>query len=122
MNTIAKQKGRHLGYGKRRGTRTARLSAKIHWIRRMRVLRRLLRKYRSARKIDTRLYHILYVKCKGNVFKNKRLLIEAIHKEKAEKARAEAINNQIEARRSKAKAKRPRKALRRELRFAYGFE
>ncbi|CAI0393640.1 unnamed protein product [Linum tenue] len=45
----AKRKGRHSGYGKRKGTREARLPTKILWMRRMRVLRRLLRKYRSPR-------------------------------------------------------------------------
>ncbi|CAN1226221.1 60S ribosomal protein L19-2 [Linum grandiflorum] len=45
----AKKKGRHSGYGKRKGTREARLPTKILWMRRMRVLRRLLRKYRSPR-------------------------------------------------------------------------
>merc|ERR1711959_359835 len=46
----AKKKGRHTGYGKRRGTKNARLPQKVLWMRRMRVLRRLLRKYREAKK------------------------------------------------------------------------
>ena len=47
----AKGKGRHMGHGKRKGTANARMPEKVIWMRRQRVLRRLLKKYRADKKI-----------------------------------------------------------------------
>ena len=43
------------------------------------------------------------MRCKGNQFKNKYVLIEAIHKAKNEEKRAKELGAQVEAKKSKKK-------------------
>jgi len=105
----AKRKGRHNGHGKRKGTANARMPSKVMWMRRQRVLRRLLRKYRQAKKISKDIYHHFYLASKGNQFKNKSVLIESIHKMKQEKIREKQLSEQQEARQIKAAAKKEKR-------------
>ncbi|KAF4636926.1 hypothetical protein G7Y89_g1156 [Cudoniella acicularis] len=107
--TAARRIGRHRGFGKRKGTADARMPSQVVWMRRLRVLRRLLVKYRASGKIDKHLYHELYHLSKGNTFKHKRALVEHIHKAKAEKARERVIKEEMDAKRAKTKAARERK-------------
>lgn len=108
----AKRAGRHTGYGKRKGTADARMPSQVVWMRRQRVLRRLLSKYRTAGKIDKHLYHELYQLAKGNTFKHKRQVIEHVIKAKAEKARERALKEEAEARRVRNRAARERRQQR----------
>lgn len=105
----AKRRGRHTGVGKRKGARDARLPVKVLWIRRLRSLRRLLRKYRKAGKMTKSLYHECYLNAKGNQYKNKRVLVEAIHKERNEKKRTTKLEDDMKIRRTKNAEARKKK-------------
>ena len=93
----AKARGNHTGYGKRRGTMNARIPEKLLWMRRIRVLRRLLRKYREAGKIDKHMYAHFYALAKGNRYKTKRVLIEQIHRKKGEDKKEKQLAEQATA-------------------------
>ena len=98
------------GIGKRRGTANARLPFKVLWMRRIRVLRRLLKKMRDAKKIDKHIYHNLYMLAKGNQFKNKSVLLEKIHELKGIAVKEKALAEQAQARKGRAAARLARRA------------
>jgi len=80
-------------------------------MRRLRILRRMLKKYRDAKKIDRHIYHNLYLACKGNLYKNKRVLMEKIHSMKTERNREKALEDQKQARKARHDSKKNRVEL-----------
>lgn len=55
-------------------------------------------------------YHRLYLACKGNKYKTKKQLMEAVHKMKSEKAAEKALKDLAEQKKARAKKARERKA------------
>jgi len=108
-----RKKGRHLGLGKRKGTRNARNPVKLLWMKKQRAFRRLLRRYRASHKIDRRMYHRLYLKAKGNTFKNRANLIETIDYDLSERKRANVLLEQYKARAQQATQRKAEKDARR---------
>merc|ERR1711902_167010 len=124
QRAIEKKKGRHLGHGSRKGTRNARCSSEMLWMKRQRAMSRLLIRYKLAGKIDRKMYHRYYLKAKGNSFKNKANLIERINRELNEKKRNQQLLEQYKVRREEVlarkldKEKRKQKFLDNQLKLA----
>jgi len=97
--------GRHTGLGKRRGCSDGRMPKKVLWIRRQRTLRRLLKKYREAKKFDKHLYHQLYLDCKAARYNSKRNLADAVEKILAKKKLEQKIVEQKKAKTDKTDKK-----------------
>ncbi len=72
-------------------------------------LTRAQKKYRTAGKVDKKMYHTLYLQVKGARFKTKKALMEEIHKKKTDAKRAKATEEQAVAAKAKASKKKEKK-------------
>ncbi len=65
-----KRKGQRSGPGRKKGKATSKLSGKDRWMMKIRPMRKELKKLRAEGKITSRIYRELYLKAKGNAFRN----------------------------------------------------
>ncbi len=65
-----KRKGQRSGPGRKKGKATSKLSGKDRWMMKIRPMRKELWKLRDEGKITSRIYRELYLKAKGNAFRN----------------------------------------------------
>jgi len=74
--TAQKKRGRKSGFGSRAGTMKARTkNPKIHWLRKVRPLRRMIKELRDSGIINRSDYTKIYRKIKGGFFRDKKHLI-----------------------------------------------
>ncbi|XP_010451477.1 PREDICTED: 60S ribosomal protein L19-2 [Camelina sativa] len=74
----AKRKCHHRGYSK--NTMEAMDRKMKNLMRRLKMLKRLLKKLCYNKKMEKHVYHDMLMKVKGKVYKNKRVLLESMHK------------------------------------------
>lgn len=67
---IQRDKGRRKGYGSRKGTKHARYSRKLSWMKRIRAIRTCLGELRDSGKIDRRTYRKFYLRSSGGTFRS----------------------------------------------------
>lgn len=67
-----KRKGRQKGRGTRKGSKYSRVSRKEQWIGRIRVQRGFLKELKEKEMLNNKNYRMLYDKCSGGFFRNKR--------------------------------------------------
>jgi len=90
-------KGRRMGLGKRKGTKKARLSPKDIWMKNIRSMRATLKELKRNGELAGEEYRMYYVQAKGNLFKNKNIMMDAIRKRKTEISRLKELGIQAEA-------------------------
>ncbi len=95
---IAKNKGRHMGKGSKKGTKNARLPKKTVWMKTLRSKRSTLKEMKNAGELNSEEYHSYRQMAKGNQFRlNKKVMLTYIEKKKDEQKRLDELRAKAEA-------------------------
>lgn len=94
---VAKKKGRHMGLGKRKGTKNARMSDRSIWIKKIRSMRGVLKEMKLKGELVGEEYRHYKQQAKGNLFKNRNVMVDTILKKKAEAERLRELERQAAA-------------------------
>lgn len=102
-----KKKGRRSGHGNRKGTANARFNGKDKWMIKIRALRALLKSFKDQGRLDNKNYRDLYMKSKGNFFRNKRHILLYIEQnnmlKEAEEVSTKKVVKATKAKKTEAK-------------------
>ena len=79
-----RKKGRRRGHGRRKGTENARMKDKKKWMNKVRALRKFLESSKKKGDMDSKTHRKLYLKIKGDFFRNTSHLKSYIEKLKKE--------------------------------------
>eukprot|EP00866_Antonospora_locustae_P001309 jgi/Antlo1/1309/511 len=97
----ARKKGRHMGIGKRKGTKNARMPEKRVWIKKIRGQRASLKEMKKSGHITPEEFRQYYMQAKGNMFKSLKVMEDHIEKKREEKMRIKDLAAQAAALRMK---------------------
>ncbi|KAI5149630.1 large subunit ribosomal protein L19e [Enteropsectra breve] len=93
----ARNKGRHMGLGKRKGTKNARLPKRTIWMKSIRSMRATLKEMKTKGELVGEEYRKYKMQAKGNLFKNKNVMVDTILRKKAEAERLRDLEKQAMA-------------------------
>lgn len=94
---IAKKKGRHMGLGSRNGTKNARMPERTIHMKKIRTMRAVLKEMKLKGTLVGDEYRKYRQQAKGNLFKNRNVMVDVILKKKAEQERIRELESQAAA-------------------------
>ena len=89
-----KKKGRRKREGSRKGKAYSRKTSKVHWIEKVRPLRKMLKELRDSGKVEKNDYRKLYLMVKGGAFRSKKHLLYYLKDKELIKKVSKGVKNE----------------------------